>query len=144
MKIGYNKIWGVMFFMLDGMICCLGAVFARTGQATFPPGLVAGFWLCILFGVLFLTRTYVEINQGHVFIKPLIGFGTKTYQVHSAKDFSIEEKNVFLMSNGMRQKLPVSSWLVDPGGWASFIKWVETTSQQTGRTLDEVRISSSS
>ncbi len=144
MKIGYNKIWGVVFLTPAGLVCCLAVVFARTEQETFPPALVAGFWLFILVGILFLTRTYVEINQGNVFIKPLIGFGTKTYQIHSAKDFSVEGKDVFIMSADVRQRLPVAAWLVDPNGWASFIKWVETTNQQTSRTLDEVRVSSSS
>ncbi len=143
MKIGYNKVWGVVFLTPAGLVCCLAALYAQTEEPG-PPYLAGFFWMFILFGILFLTRTYVEINQGNVFIKPLIGFGTKTYPVHSAKDFSVEGKDVFITSAGVRQKLLVSSWLVDPGGWTSLIKWIETTNQQTGRTLDEVRVSSSS
>ncbi len=142
MKIGYNKIWGIVSFMPAGLVCCLTAASVRTEESV-PVYLAGTFWMFILFGILFLTRTYVEINQGNVFIKPLIGFGTKTYPVRSAKDFSVEGKDVFVMSNGVRQRLPVSAWLVDPGGWTSLIKWIETTNWQTGRTLDEASSSSS-
>lgn len=130
MKIGYNKAWGVVFLTPAGLVCCLAALSAQTEEPA-PPYLAGFFWMFILFGILFLTRTYVEINQSNMFIKPLLGFGTKTYHVHTAKDFSVEGKDVFVMSDGVRQKLPVSSWLVDPDGWASLIKWIETPNRQT-------------
>ncbi len=130
MKIGYNKIWGVVFLTPAGLVCCLAALSAQTEEPG-PPYLAGFFWMFILSGILFLTRTYVEINRSNVFIKPLFGFWTKTYPVHTAKDFSVEGKDVFIMSAGVRQRLPVSSWLVDPDRWAAFIKWVEITNQQT-------------
>ncbi len=131
MKIGYNKIWGVGFLMFDGLVCCLAGIFVRTDTAI-PPALGGVFWLFLLLGILFLTRPYVEINRSNVFITPLLGLGTKTYPVQSAKDFSVDGKNVFVTSGGVRQRLPVSSWLVDLGGWISFLKWIETSNQQTG------------
>ncbi len=133
MKIGYNKIWGIVLLLLGVPACCLVAVSTQIGESV-SPALVAAFWVCILLGVLFLAQTYVEIDPSHVFIKPLLGFRRRTFNVHSARDFSVEGKNVFVVSDGVRQKLPVSLWLVDRGNWASLLKWVETSNQQNAQS----------
>lgn len=128
MKIGYNKIWGVLLLLLSGMVCCLTAAYVRLGEET--PFYLAGlFWLPVVLGFLFLFRTYVEVNQNYVFVYGL-AFGMKRYRVHTAKDFSIDGKSVFVLSEGVCQKLPVAAWLVDPGGWKSFLNWIQTNNPQ--------------
>ncbi len=130
MKIGYNKLWGILFFLLDVPVCCLAAVFVRTGE-NFPVALTAFFWLFVLFGVLFLARTYIVVNPSGVSVQPLLGLGRKTFPARSARDLSVDGKDVFVVSEGERRRLPVAAWLVDPGGWASFLKWIQTSNQQS-------------
>lgn len=129
MKIGYKKVWGVVFLMLSGLACCFVVAFNQTGE-TVPAVVVSSFWLFIVFGILFLTRSYVEVWKDSLLIKPLLGSRGKRYDFQSAKDFSIEKDDVFLINKGTRQKLPVSSWLVDKRGWKSFLEWVKAGNRE--------------
>lgn len=131
MKIGYKKVWRVLFLVLSGLPCCLVAAFNQADE-TVPLVFVGAFWLFVVFGVLFFTRTYIEVGKGILLIKPLIGTGVKRYGYQSAKDFSVEKDDVFLIENGVRQKLPVSNWLVDKRSWTSFLKWIEAGNQNDG------------
>ena len=110
--------------MMSGLSCCLVAAFSQTGE-TVPPVVVGVFWLFIVFGILFLTRSYVEVWKDALLIKPLIGLGVKRYVYRSAKDFSIEKDEVYLINSDTRQKLPISIWLVDKRGWTSFLEWIK-------------------
>lgn len=125
MKIGYNKYWGLLFLMLGGLNCCAAVIFVRADEAI-PTVFVGSFWMLVLLGALFFTRSYVEIRKDSLLIKPLIGSWAKRYGFQSAKDFSIEGRDVFVMHNGARQKLPVALWLADRRGWASFLEWIKT------------------
>lgn len=131
MKIGYNKIWGILCLMFDGLICCLTAAFVRMEeQVSYPAALTAGFWLFLLFGILLLTQPYVRVNPDGVVVKSLMGLRTESYPIRSARDLSVDDQDVYVTSNLERQRLPVSMWLVDRGGWNSFIKWIETAKQK--------------
>ena len=124
MKIGYKKVWGVLFLMMSGLSCFLVVAFNQTSE-TVPPVVVGVFWLFIVFGILFLTRSYVEVWKDAFLIKPLIGLGVKRYVYRSAKDFFIEKDEVYLINSDTRQKLPISIWLVDKRGWTSFLEWIK-------------------
>jgi len=129
MKIGYKKIWGVLCFMLILLNCCLTAAFVQIDGAA-PPAFAGFFWVSILYGILLLTRNYIEIGKGTLLIKSLTGLRTKRYVYRSVNDFSIEKDRVFIMNNGTRQKLPVALWLVDKRGWASFLDWIKAGDQE--------------
>lgn len=131
MKISYKKIWGVLCLMLSGLACCLVAAFNQTGEKL-PFAIVGAFWLFVVLGILLLTRSYVEVWKDILFVKPLIGSGVKRYVYQSSKDFSIENQDVFLTNNGIRQKLPVSTWLVDKNGWTSFLEWIRKGQKNEG------------
>jgi hypothetical protein len=125
MKIGYNKVLGIVLLLLGLFNCCLGVVFVRTEEPT-PAYVVGGFWLFFVSGVLLLTRNYMEVTDNTLAVKSFIGPGVKKYNFTSEKDFSVDGGNIFLLVNGERQKLPVSSWVADKSKWKAFIKWVET------------------
>jgi len=124
MRIGYNKLIASVWLLFSLFSCCLAVVFVRTDEST-PPVDVAVFWLGLLIGILMLTRPYMEITQNYVVVKSPFGFVTRRYGFASAKDFSIESGKIYVLHDGLRQKLAVSSWMADKRGWISFIKWIK-------------------
>jgi hypothetical protein len=131
MKIGYNKVVGITLLVFGILNCCLSTVFIRSGEAV-PSGIVASFWITFVAGIFFLTRAYIEVTQNEIVVKSLIGFISKRVSFNSVKDFSVEGANIFVVSNGVRQKLGISSWVADKRGWSTMVKWIETGDTSTG------------
>ncbi|HTX92030.1 MAG TPA: hypothetical protein VMC09_12525 [Anaerolineales bacterium] len=127
MKIRYNTVVGVVLLAFVFMDCCLTAFFiaGNKGLGPIPAGLVAGFWIGLIAGILYLTQTYFEVAANNLVIRSLVGITSKTYAFNSSRDFSIEGKKVYLVTGGKRIQLPLYAWLADKRGWTKFIQWIQ-------------------
>ena len=125
MKIRMNKTIGIITILLCIINICIFLVISLGGgKAEITFGLTSLVGIGI--GVLFLRGTYIEITQSSLILKALVGSAQKSYPFTSVADFSVEGKNIFLSSQGKREKLPIYSWMADKRDWESFLKWLHT------------------
>ena len=64
-----------------------------------------------------LSRDYIEITKDKIIVKTLIGFNSKTYPIRSDTQLAVENEKLFIVSNEIRQAIPVSVFMIDKRGW---------------------------
>jgi hypothetical protein len=126
MKMHYKKVFGII---------CL--IFAGTNGIQF--WVSKGFILALILGifgiaigVLFFTRTYFVVNDDslvlHPLLHPFIGPTKTTYKFQSIKEIETDNKGIFLVQNGNRQKINISAWMVDESDWQAFLQKINSAS----------------
>ena len=73
--------------------------------------LVMGF-IIILFGVLFLQKTYFIVNEDSLVFQALLGPSERTYKFMSLKEFEIENNNIFVTKVNERFNTNLILWII--------------------------------
>jgi len=89
--------------------------------------LTVGF-IGILFGILFLTRTYFVLNEDGLVLNAILGPAKTTYKFQSLKELEVENKQVYLNQDGKRRKLNMAAWLADKNDWQAFVQKIKDAS----------------
>ena len=126
MKVRYKKAAGVINIVLGIIFACFYFVFALSGKNG-SPLLTVGF-LEIMFGVLFLTRTYFVVNDNDLIFHAILGPAKTTYQFQSFKDIKMENNKVTVIKDGKSQSVPISAWLADKNDWHAFMQKININS----------------
>ena len=124
MKIRYKKSVGI-FLILIGALDAGAYLLIGIGSSPIIlliPGLVV-----ILFGVLFLQRTYFIVNDDSLIFHALLGPARRTYKFASLKELEIENNNIFITINGKRSRL-ISGWWVENNYWQALLQKINNAS----------------
>ncbi len=78
------------------------------------------------FGVAFLTRPYLVVDDDALIVKALIGPAQEVYRLERADLIEFDGKRVFLTHESVRRRLRgVTGWLANGRDWAAFRAWGE-------------------
>lgn len=127
MKIHYKKTTGVLYIVIGIIFACLYLMFALANGKGNITLLIVGV-LGILFGILFLTRTYFIVNDGSLVLNALLGPAKTTYSFRSLKELELEKNRIFLIQNGKRKKLGISARMADKNEWEAFLQKINSMS----------------
>jgi hypothetical protein len=127
MKMRYKKAMGVIYIAMGTLFSCIYFLIALNGGKG-SVLLTMGF-VVIMFGVLFLTRTYFVVNDDSLVLNAILGPAKTTYKFQSVKDLEIDENKVYITQNGKRQKINISAWMVDKRDWQAFKEKIKSTTQ---------------
>ena len=125
MKIGYNKAIGIILILLALFNCCLGVILMQAEDGSMPAGVISGFAAALVFGILFLTRKYFEVEGNTLVVKALIGPLVKNYKFNSASDFTVLGTKISLSTNDAPKPIVLASWMADKRDWAALVKWIQ-------------------
>lgn len=125
MRVRYDKRLGIAC-LLAAMV--LGALAAASDDVSFVGVLtpVAFFG----FGVAFLIRPYLQVDDQALTVHALIGPAQETYRLEAADAVEFEGKRVFLVCGSERRKIGVTWWAADKRDWAAFRAWGERRGRQ--------------
>lgn len=122
MRIRYRKTVGVIYILLGILFAYMYFAIALSGQKVCM-ALVAAF-ITILFGILFLTRTYFVLNEDSLVLYAILGPAKTVYKIQSLKDIEIENSTIFCTQDGKRKKIPITVWMVEKKDWQAFVQKV--------------------
>ncbi len=78
------------------------------------------------FGVAFLTRPYLIVNDDALIVKVLIGSAQEVYRLERADTIEFDGKRVIFAHEGVRRHLRgVTGWLANGRDWTAFRAWGE-------------------
>ena len=78
------------------------------------------------FGVAFLTRPYLIVDDDALTVKALIGSAQEVYRLEPADTIEFDGKRVFLVHERVRRRLRgVTGWLANGRDWPAFRAWGE-------------------
>jgi len=126
MKMRYKKAIGVINIVLGIIFSCFYFVIAlngKSGSTLLTIGLVE-----IMFGVLFLTRTYFVVNENNLILHSILGPAKTTYQFQSFKDIKVENNKVAIFKDSKSRSIPISAWMADKKDWLSLLQKINGTS----------------
>ncbi len=126
MKIRYSKSVGIIYILSGFLFSCVYLLISLAGGKGSTP-LIVGF-IGILFGILFLTRTYFVVNDDSLVLNALIGPVKTTYKFGSFKELEVVNKQVYLNQDGKRRKLNMAAWLADKNDWQAFVQKIKDAS----------------
>ncbi len=128
MNIRYRKTMGIIYILVGILFACMYFVIALGGGKASVTPLVFAF-LAILFGILFLTRTYFVLNEDGLVLYAILGPAKTVYKIQSLKDIEIENKTVYVTQEGKRTKIPIAVWMVEKKDWQAFVQKVNEAKQ---------------
>jgi hypothetical protein len=120
MRVRYNKRVGIVCLVAAIVLGTLATVsddLSFVGVLT--PVVLLGF------GVAFLTRPYLLVDDRALIVRALIGTAQETYRLEPADAVEFDGKRVFLVRQSERRKIPVTRWMADKRDWAAFRAWGE-------------------
>ena len=117
MKIGYNKILGIIFILCSLLSCCLIVLSTQIKEKSIGAGFAGAFWICLIIGILMLSRDYIEITKDKIIVKTLIGLNSKTYPFSPDTQLVVENEKLFIVNNEIRQAIPLSVFTIDKRAW---------------------------
>jgi hypothetical protein len=128
MKVHYNKGMGIGFLVLGIILLVLACLTGGGGRNPFT-GIMGFFevWL----GIAYLTRTYFSFDETKLEVyDAFMGSMIAKYQFQSLNEIEVEKggvfDQVFLKRNGERQKMKISTWMVDKKDWQTFLQKINT------------------
>jgi hypothetical protein len=124
MKMHYKKSVGI-FLILIGAIEVAFYLLIGIGNSLII--LVVMGFIFMLFGVLFLHRTYFIVNDDSLVFHALLGPTERTYKFMSLTEFEIENNNIFVTINGKRNRF-ISGWWVENTDWQAFLQKINSAS----------------
>lgn len=125
MNIRYNKTVGIIYIVVGIIFACMYFPITLNGGRG-STLLTVGF-VGIMFGVLFLTRTYFVLNEDSLVINAILGPAKTIYKLQSFKDIEIENNVIYINQGGDRKKITISTWMVDKKEWQAFLEKVKKT-----------------
>lgn len=126
MKIRYSKSVGIIYILSGVLFSCVYLLVSVSGGKGSTP-LVVGF-IGIMFGILFLTRTYFVVNEDGLVLNAILGSAKTTYKFQSLKELEVENKQIYLNQDGKRKKLSISAGLADKNDWQAFLQKIKDAS----------------
>lgn len=125
MRVRYDKRIGIVCL---AAAIILGALAAVSDDVSFVGALTPIAFLG--FGVAFLTRPYLLVDDQALIVRALIGPAQETYRFEAADAVEFDGKRVFLIRTNERHKLCVRGWMADRRDWAAFRAWGERRSRR--------------
>lgn len=126
MKIRYSKSVGIIYILTGVLFSCVYLLISLAdGKGSML--LTVGF-IGILFGILFLTRTYFVLNEDSLVFHAILGPAKTTYKFQSLKELEVEKKQMYLNQDGKRKKLYISAGLADKNDWQAFLQKIKDAS----------------
>lgn len=126
MKIRYSKSVGIIYILAGVLFSCVYLLISLT-EGNGSMLLTVGF-IGIMFGILFLTRTYFVLNEDGLVLNAILGPAKTTYKFQSLKELEVENKQVYLNQDGKRRKLSISAGLADKNDWQAFLQKIKDAS----------------
>lgn len=126
MKIRYSKSVGIIYILSGFLFSCVYLLISLA-EGNGSMLLTVGF-IGILFGILFLTRTYFVLNEDGLVLNAILGPAKTTYKFQSLKELEVENKQVYLNQDGKRRKLSMAAWLADKNDWQAFVQKIKDAS----------------
>ena len=126
MKIRYSKSVGIIYILtgvLFGCVYLLISLAEGNGSMLLTVGFIG-----IMFGILFLTRTYFVLNEDSLVLSAILGPAKTTYKFSSLKELEVENKQIYLNQDGKRKKLSISAGLADKNDWQAFLQKIKNAS----------------
>lgn len=121
MRVRYSKRVGIACIVVA---IVLGALAALSDDVSFVGALTPVAFLG--FGVAFLTRPYLLVEDQTLTVHALLGRAQETYRLEAADSLEFDGKRVFLVDNSARRRVRgVTGWLADKRDWAAFRAWGE-------------------
>ena len=121
MRVRYDKRVGIACIVVAIL---LGALAALSEDVSFVGGLTPVAFLG--FGVAFLTRPYLLVEDRALTVHALLGPAQETYRLETADSIEFDGKRVFLVDKSARRRVRgVTAWLADKRDWAVFRAWGE-------------------
>lgn len=114
MKVRYNVVAGVVLVVIGGAATFLGLWLTLLGE--FNPSVIAGL-LCLLLGVLYLTRPYFYVHQSAVVIPAVLGPAKREIPFQSLTFDG--GRMIAVRADGTTKKVPVARWMSNAGDWDS-------------------------
>jgi hypothetical protein len=127
MKVGYKKAMGIIYIIIGVVFSCLYLLIAAGGGKGGITLLTAAFCL-IMFGILFLRRTYFTINDDSLVLEAILGPAKTTYKFETIKQIEIDKNKVYLSRNGKRQLIQISQWMAEKSDWEAFLQKINSAS----------------
>jgi hypothetical protein len=124
MKMRYKKSVGIFLILLGALEA---GFYLLIGIGNSPIILLVMGFIIILFGVLFLQKTYFIVNEDSLVFHALLGPSERTYKFMSLKEFEIENNNIFVTINGKRNRF-ISGWWVENTDWQAFLQKINSAS----------------
>ena len=124
MKMRYKKSVGIFLILLGALEA---GFYLLIGIGNSPIILLVMGFIIILFGVLFLQRTYFIVNDDSLVFHALLGPTERTYKFMSLKEFEIENNDIFVTINGKRNRF-ISGWWVENTDWQTFLQKINSAS----------------
>jgi len=124
MKMRYKKSVGIFLILLGALEA---GFYLLIGIGNSPIILLVMGFIIILFGVLFLQKTYFIVNEDSLVFHALLGPSERTYKFMSLKEFEIENNNIFVTINGKRNRF-ISGWWVENTDWHAFLQKINSAS----------------
>ncbi|MCI0413068.1 hypothetical protein L0222_09735 [bacterium] len=123
MKVRYNKALGIGFIIFGMGLVFLGLLTGGGGgvKITF---IIGG--LEIWLGVTYLKKPYFVIDDNKLELYALAGNVLATYKFQSLKEIEINNNTMFLKQNGKRQKIKISTWMIDKGDWQKLLQKISS------------------
>ena len=126
MKIRYSKSVGIIYILSGVLFSCVYLLISLVngkGSVLLTVGFIG-----IMFGILFLTRTYFVVNEDSLVFHAILGPAKTTYQFQSIKELEVEKKLVYLNQDGKRRRLSISAGLADKNDWQAFLQKIKDAS----------------
>lgn len=126
MKIRYSKSVGIIYILAGVLFSCvylLISLMEGNGSMLLTVGFIG-----IMFGILFLTRTYFVLNEDSLVLNAILGPAKTTYKFQSLKELEVENKQIYLNQDGKRKKLSISAGLADKNDWQAFLQKIKDAS----------------
>jgi hypothetical protein len=125
MQVRYNKSLGIGTIVFGVVLICLGLLTGGNGGVNMP-FIIGG--LEIWLGILYLRKPYFFIDDNKIELYAIAGNLLTTYKFQSLKEIEIDNKTMFLNQNGKRQKIKISSWMIDKNDWQNLEKKISSVS----------------
>jgi len=127
MKVHYNKGMGVGLLVLGIIDIVLGCLTGGDGRNPFT--LLIGFFVTWM-GIGYLTRTYFFVDETKLEVyNALLGGVIARYELQSINEIEVDKggvfDQVFLQRNGERERLNISTWMVDKKDWQAFLQRIK-------------------
>jgi hypothetical protein len=119
----YYRKWIGLSLLIGGIInVVLGMWLLLLGSfsITCVTGLLIGF-----LGLGYLTKPYFSVSMDEVSIYNIYGFKIKSYPLTSLNSLTIEDRKLYTTNGGSRQKIRMSTWMVNPEHWGQLEKIIE-------------------
>ena len=109
-----------------GIVCLVGAILfgalAVLADSVSFVGVLTPFAF-LGFGVAFLTRPYLLVDDRAITLHALFGSAQETYRLEAADTVEFEGRRVSLVHGSERRRIGATRWLANKRDWAAFRAW---------------------